>query len=135
MWPLPVSAQTLVRVAVVLSAFAAGFWSAWQARTLTIAEMRLKQQAALLSGYRAAESANRRAAEQYASDLRNLRDRPPRVVRICPDGVPAPAGGSGSAPGPGADPGDGEDITPVLTGCLAELYRYRALSDAISARQ
>ena len=123
--------RALAAGAIVVAAFAAGWLvNGWRLGTEIETEKRLASER-ISQGWAAAEKVNRNAAEKYAADLERLGARPPRVVRICP-GVPT-AATSGPTPGV-ADTGAGEDIGHTLRGCLSELYRIRALADALQAQ-
>ena len=131
MWPLPAVSSRMVIVAVILSLAVGAGWfvNGWR-KDKQIAELKQAAAERIAKGWQTAEKVNRNAVEKYAEDLAAVRGRPPVVVRVCP-GVPGASGGTGQpAPGVG-DPGLGEDIGPTLAACLTELYRYRALSEAL----
>jgi hypothetical protein len=135
MWPLPAAWTAGLAATAVVAAFAAGSTAAsWRAAG-EIERVKRESAERIASGYRAAERVHREATEQYAADLARLRSAPPRVVRVCPTSVSAAPAGVGDAPAAVAGAGAGEDIGPVLAACLAELYRYRALSHAVAGRQ
>jgi len=131
---IPASLWPGARIAAVLGAlsvaFAAGFWTAWSVQGHKITEAKLEAAEKLVKGWETAERVNRNAVEKYATDLAAVRDKPPRVVRVCANSPGASGGTVGPAPGV-ADSGLGEDIGPTLTACLTELYRYRSLSSAL----
>lgn len=135
MWPLPAAWTAGLAATAVVAAFAAGFTAASWRASGEIERVKRETAERIASGYRAAERVNREATEQYAADLARVRSAPPRVVRVCPASLPAAPAGSRDAPAAVAGAGVGEDIGPVLSACLAELYRYRALSGAITGRQ
>jgi len=126
-----------IYVVVVGVAFAVGIASGagtvklWADARMSEVEKEAAERIA--KGWETAERVNRNALENYQIDLERLRNKPARVVRVCPT-VPSVAGGTDSPAESSVDRGDGEDIGPVLSGCLKELYRYRALSDAIKGR-
>ena len=131
MWPLPAVSSRMVIAAAILSlVFGAGwFVNGWRLSG-DLEKLKRENAEKIAKGWETAEKVNREAVQKYADDLAAVRGRPPVVVRVCP-GVPGAAGRAGESAAGVGDPGAGEDIGPTLTACLTELYRYRALSEAL----
>lgn len=104
---------------IALAAFVAGGSSTYYV-------VNAKRNAELVKMYRAGEKVvakRQEKVDEYAAEVAALRERPPRIVRLCPS-VPAAPGGTDAA-GPPADPG--RDLGPLLRETLDELLRCNAL--------
>jgi len=91
--------------------------------------MNAKRNAELVRMYEAGEKAVKKRQEkvnEYAAEVAALRERKPRVVRYCPDPVPA----AGGPDAPGADAPDERDLGPLLREAYEELLRCNKLREA-----
>ena len=131
---------TYARAALPAVVVAAAFGAGWYVQGLRCETARLQVQHAadqrIQAGWAAARSAHTSALEGYRDDLKTVANRPagPVIVRINPSDLPgagAAAGGAGAASGSGADRPAELDIGPDIARCRDELYRLRALIEAV----
>lgn len=106
-----------------------------QAQRLPEVEMRL---AATLAAQETARRIRTEVTQNYAQELDRLRNKPPRVIRVCDaPGVPATGAAPGGTDGPAPEGGQlqgetGRDIGPAL---YAEADRADALAAQLRALQ
>ena len=132
---IPSSWRLAATAALFVAAFAVPFsagWlvNGWRWEAKAADELRKQQETS-----NALQASDQTAIRAYRAVVDRLHSRPARRLLICPDVPAAPVAGAGSPAAGVADPGPGEDIGPAVRACLGELYRYKALSDALAARE
>lgn len=129
-------ARAALPVAVVSAAFAAG----WFVNGLRCETARLQVQVEadrrIQAGMAAAQRVHQKALEGYREDLNTVANRPPQPVIVRSPAapradLPATPGGAAGASGSGADRPADVDIGPDIARCRDELYRLRALINAV----